>query len=224
MNNQITDKEFIEQVYEIAFGDDAINRDYSKEQVLAELHEFSAKALELDEMLETCDYGNPGCVGNHDLEDSFNKHWEEKGWTCLFVGSDPEAGEPPFGYTVGLSVPNEKLGMTGFPEIMMIGLSPEKSHMCIDSLIEHWKENGVSYGNISGIIRDLDVRVTRIDMESTEHIDRFMPLHSFVFRESKGANPEDMEFVQLIFPNPNGEFVACEHQPFLPTKPYLREV
>jgi hypothetical protein len=224
MSNQMTDKEFIEQVYEIAFGDDAINRDFAREEVLAELSEFSAKALELDEILDNCEYGHPGCMGSHNLEDSLHNHWEDEGWTCVSVGGDLETGEPPFTYTVGLSVPNEKLGMPGFPEIMMIGLDPEKSHLCIGNLINHWKENGIDYGNISGLIRDLDLRITRIDMESTEHIDRFMPIHSFVFRESKGVSVEDMEFVQLIFPNPEGAFIACEHQPFLPTKPYLREV
>ena len=39
-------REFIEEVYEIAFGDDAINRDYGAEEVLAKLREFSDKALE----------------------------------------------------------------------------------------------------------------------------------------------------------------------------------
>lgn len=33
------DQEFIGKVYEIAFGDDAINRDFSHEEVLAELKE-----------------------------------------------------------------------------------------------------------------------------------------------------------------------------------------
>ena len=39
-------REFIEEVFEIAFGDDAINRDYGTEEVLAKLREFSDKALE----------------------------------------------------------------------------------------------------------------------------------------------------------------------------------
>lgn len=223
-DKEMTDKEFIEQVYEIAFGDNAINRDFTKEEVLAELSEFSAKALEFDEMLESCDYGHPGCMGGHDLEDSFEIHWEKNGWTCLAVGGDEETGEPPFAYTVGLSVPHEIKGEHDFPEIMVIGLNPDKSHMLISGLVDHWKENGISYGNISGIIKDLDVRVTKVDMTNTQGLDRFMPLHSFVFRENKGVNPEDIEFAQLIFPNPEGEFIECEHQPFLPTKPYLREV
>ncbi len=36
---------FIEEVYEIAFGDDAINRDFSQEEVIARLKGFSDKAL-----------------------------------------------------------------------------------------------------------------------------------------------------------------------------------
>jgi len=37
-------REFIEEVYEIAFGDDAINRDFSYEEVLEELRDNSDRA------------------------------------------------------------------------------------------------------------------------------------------------------------------------------------
>lgn len=40
---------FKERVYELAFGDDAINKDYSDDEVLTILREFSDKALEGDE-------------------------------------------------------------------------------------------------------------------------------------------------------------------------------
>tara|TARA_R100001224_G_scaffold31457_1_gene17386 strand:+ start:2994 stop:3263 length:270 start_codon:yes stop_codon:yes gene_type:complete len=40
----MSDKEFIEEVYEIAFGGDAINRDFSYEEVLEELRDNSDKA------------------------------------------------------------------------------------------------------------------------------------------------------------------------------------
>jgi len=43
-------REFIEEVYEIAFGDDAINRDFSREEVLGRLREFSDKSYILDDM------------------------------------------------------------------------------------------------------------------------------------------------------------------------------
>jgi len=36
-----TKTSFIENVFEIAFGDDAINKDYSREEVLIKLREFS---------------------------------------------------------------------------------------------------------------------------------------------------------------------------------------
>ena len=38
-------KQFIEEVFEIAFGDNAINRDYSMGEVLDRLMEFSDDAL-----------------------------------------------------------------------------------------------------------------------------------------------------------------------------------
>lgn len=43
---EVADKEFLADVFEIAFGDDAINRDFSYEEVLERLREFSDKALE----------------------------------------------------------------------------------------------------------------------------------------------------------------------------------
>jgi hypothetical protein len=44
----MNDKMFIENVFEIAFGDDAINKDYSKEEVLERLEKFSELALEVE--------------------------------------------------------------------------------------------------------------------------------------------------------------------------------
>tara|TARA_Y100000817_G_scaffold212341_1_gene166862 strand:+ start:4114 stop:4401 length:288 start_codon:yes stop_codon:yes gene_type:complete len=40
---------FIEEVYEIAFGDDAINRGFDKEEVLEKLRGFSDNALKYEE-------------------------------------------------------------------------------------------------------------------------------------------------------------------------------
>ncbi len=40
MNPEET-KEFIEEVYEIAFGDNAINRDFTTQDVLDQLRQFS---------------------------------------------------------------------------------------------------------------------------------------------------------------------------------------
>jgi len=41
----MSEREFIEEVFEIAFGDDAINRDFSYEEVAARLREFSDKSF-----------------------------------------------------------------------------------------------------------------------------------------------------------------------------------
>ena len=37
-------REFVEEVFEIAFGDDAINRDFTAEEVLEELRDNSDRA------------------------------------------------------------------------------------------------------------------------------------------------------------------------------------
>ena len=48
----MTNIEFKEAVYELAFGDDAINKGFTDKEVLETLREFSDKALELDELNE----------------------------------------------------------------------------------------------------------------------------------------------------------------------------
>jgi len=42
--NLMSEREFVEAVFEIAFGDDAINRDFSYEEVLEELQDNSDRA------------------------------------------------------------------------------------------------------------------------------------------------------------------------------------
>lgn len=44
-----TVKKFIEDAYELAFGDDAINKDWHPDAVIEELKSFSDKALAYDE-------------------------------------------------------------------------------------------------------------------------------------------------------------------------------
>tara|TARA_R100000234_G_C4944740_1_gene154561 strand:+ start:289 stop:435 length:147 start_codon:yes stop_codon:yes gene_type:complete len=41
--------QFIEEIYEIAFGDNAINRDFSFEEVIERIQEFSDNALKYEE-------------------------------------------------------------------------------------------------------------------------------------------------------------------------------
>ena len=47
-----TKKDFIEAVYEIAFGDDAINRDFSQREVLDRLRTFAYNDLKWTEYIE----------------------------------------------------------------------------------------------------------------------------------------------------------------------------
>jgi len=50
---KMNDKDFIESVFEIAFGDNAINREFSKEEVIKELKRFSDLALEYENNYES---------------------------------------------------------------------------------------------------------------------------------------------------------------------------
>jgi len=52
MIKSANDYEFIEEVFEIAFGDDAINRSFSYKEVLDKLKEFSSNSLIVEEMKE----------------------------------------------------------------------------------------------------------------------------------------------------------------------------
>ena len=47
--NHNDDSYFIEQIYEIAFGDNAINRNFSHDEVIDRIREFSDTALEVEE-------------------------------------------------------------------------------------------------------------------------------------------------------------------------------
>tara|TARA_R100001460_G_scaffold9044_1_gene22055 strand:+ start:4049 stop:4252 length:204 start_codon:yes stop_codon:yes gene_type:complete len=42
--------QFIEEIYEIAFGDNAINRNFKYEEVIAELKKFSDEALKWEDI------------------------------------------------------------------------------------------------------------------------------------------------------------------------------
>ena len=46
----MTKDQFIEEVYELAFGDNAINRDFTQEEVIAELKKFSDDALKWEDI------------------------------------------------------------------------------------------------------------------------------------------------------------------------------
>lgn len=43
-------KEFIEQVYEIAFGDNAINRNFNHEEVIEQLKEINEDSVKWDQV------------------------------------------------------------------------------------------------------------------------------------------------------------------------------
>jgi len=46
----MTRDQFIEEIYELAFGDNAINRDFTQEEVISELKKFSDDALKWDDI------------------------------------------------------------------------------------------------------------------------------------------------------------------------------
>ena len=46
----MTKDQFIEEIYELAFGNNAINRDFTQEEVIAELKKFSDDALKWDDI------------------------------------------------------------------------------------------------------------------------------------------------------------------------------
>lgn len=47
-DSEVEDSEFISEVFELAFGDGAIEKGYSYADVLLQLRQFSDKALEVD--------------------------------------------------------------------------------------------------------------------------------------------------------------------------------
>jgi len=55
---------FKEEIYEIAFGDNAINKDYSEEEVIKKIRYYSDISLDL---LEACKYASELLLG-HNLQ------------------------------------------------------------------------------------------------------------------------------------------------------------
>lgn len=53
----MTKDEFVEEVFELAFGDNAINRDFRYAEVLMQLKDFSDDALLLERVIETVNEG-----------------------------------------------------------------------------------------------------------------------------------------------------------------------
>lgn len=47
----MNDKDFIEIIFELAFGDDAINKDYTKQEVVSKIMEYSKHALAWEELV-----------------------------------------------------------------------------------------------------------------------------------------------------------------------------
>ena len=48
----MNDKDFIETVYEIAYGENAINKGFTKDEVIARIQEYSDLSLEYEEQKE----------------------------------------------------------------------------------------------------------------------------------------------------------------------------
>ena len=46
---EMSDSRFIEEIYELAFGEDAINRNFSHDEVIEQIREFSDNALEWEQ-------------------------------------------------------------------------------------------------------------------------------------------------------------------------------
>ena len=48
----MTKQEFIEEIYEIAFGDNAINRDFSKQEVIERIQYYSNVSATTEEYID----------------------------------------------------------------------------------------------------------------------------------------------------------------------------
>ena len=67
-NEVIVDRLFAENVWELAFGDNAWNNDYTHQDVLHTLKEYSVKALAWDAMYED---HQPPVVEEEDTEENY---------------------------------------------------------------------------------------------------------------------------------------------------------
>ena len=47
---EMTDSRFIEEIYELAFGEDAINRNFSHDEVIEQIREFSDLVINVNQI------------------------------------------------------------------------------------------------------------------------------------------------------------------------------
>ena len=75
----MTKDQFIEEVYEIAFGDNAINRNFTQEEVIAELKKFSDDAVKWDDIpyIDKVRLDPDYEPTDHEMMSSFGTKWHD---------------------------------------------------------------------------------------------------------------------------------------------------
>lgn len=65
----------------------------------------------------------------------FDTHIGEYGWSVVHVGGDEEGDDPPFAYSVGLTLHE-------LPEVLLVGLDPESAHWMVNDAAELLLDRG----------------------------------------------------------------------------------
>tara|TARA_R100001443_G_scaffold86778_1_gene93434 strand:- start:859 stop:1092 length:234 start_codon:yes stop_codon:yes gene_type:complete len=75
----MTKDQFIEEVYEIAFGDNAINRNFTQEEVIAELKKFSDDAIKWEDLpyIDKVRLDPDFEPNDHEMMSSFGTKWHD---------------------------------------------------------------------------------------------------------------------------------------------------
>ena len=118
---------------------------------------------------------------------------ERVGWSVIYVGTGDE--EPAFSYTVGLAA-------NGRPDVFMIGLPSNLSMALLNQCASNLLKKDVDTSD-----RALVEEVAQTPLAFREDADGLVEgLASVRRRVLQNLNLEDVGFVQLVVPDPNGKF------------------
>lgn len=148
-------QDFKAAVYEIAFGENAINRDFSEEEVLAKLREFSDKSLQVDEAEEFATEINDGdlCIIPANLDETATAWCEGLVYKSDITGWTPDLIEEMYAHCeedlpedfIELSIEDmlssmeEDLGVYGMTHFFVV-------HRKFLPQIEEWSSHAIDSG------------------------------------------------------------------------------
>lgn len=124
---------------------------------------------------------------------------DEYGWTVVSVFADPEAGHPPFTYSIGFTETFDA------PEVVLLGIPPETAQSIIAGMAHGLRNREIRIPDketrMSHVIRNFDVQIRIIPEDLAGNIARCARAR---------YTPAPVRLRQVVLPDPRGLFPGEE--------------